>query len=279
MKITALMENTCDGKDLLIEHGLSLYIESKDKKILLDTGSSGNFVKNAERLGINISDIDIAVISHGHYDHGGGLLAFLNANSKGKVYLKSNASRDYYAGKLGLYKYIGIDKNVFDKYLDRLVFVDTLQEIHDNIFIITDIVKEYPMPEGNKNLYKKEENKYIKDDFSHELILVIREENEIVAFTGCSHSGIMNMIKTIKNTFSNEHIRAIIGGFHLMIMPSIDFSCMKQEDIDVISNFIIAQDISKVYTGHCTGEKGYRRLKKILGDRVEYISTGTEIDI
>ncbi|WP_027624268.1 MBL fold metallo-hydrolase [Clostridium lundense] len=279
MKVVVLMENICDREELEVEHGLSLYIESEDKKILLDTGSSGKFVKNAERLGINLSKVDMAILSHGHYDHVGGLLDFFNVNDKAKIYLKTDACKDYYAGKLGLYKYIGIDKTVLDKYMDRLVLVDKLQEIHKNMFIITDLIKEYPMPEGNKSLYKKEGNKYVKDDFNHELMLVIREVDGIVTFTGCSHNGIMNMIKTAKYTFKDEHIKAIVGGFHLMTVPSRGLFCMKQEKVDVISNFIASENIGKVYTGHCTGKEGYDRLKKILGHKVEYITVGSEINI
>lgn len=219
MKILTLIENRCERDDLIAEHGLSLYIEKDNKKILLDTGESGKFIENAKTMGININDIDILVLSHGHYDHVGGVEKFLNENSKAKVYLKSAVKEECYAKRLGISKYIGIDKNILKEHFHRLVFVDKLSEIDKDIFIITDIVKEYSLPEGNKYLYIKENGELKKDDFKHELILVIKEKNGLVMFTGCAHSGILNMIKSVKNNFPKEHIKAVLGGFHLMVIP------------------------------------------------------------
>lgn len=276
MKVITLIENKSENKDLDCEHGLSLYIEKDGNKIILDTGATGNFIDNAEKLGVSIKDVNIVVLSHGHYDHGGGLLRFLEINKKAKIYMKCSAKDDYFSGKLGIYKYIGIDKKVCNQYKERISFIDKYTEICKDVFIITDIVHDEPSPEGNKFLLKKHNNKYVKDDFEHEIILAAKDKEGIVVFTGCSHNGILNMLKTVKKTFLDEHIKAIIGGFHLMIIPNI--SCMQQKDIDYISNSIIEENIDMVYTGHCTGENGYERLKKILKDRVRYLSTGTEIN-
>ncbi|WP_315116019.1 MBL fold metallo-hydrolase [uncultured Clostridium sp.] len=284
MKVIALMENTKVGEDLTCEHGLCLYIEFGDRKILLDTGCSGSFVSNGEKLGVNIQEVDMTVLSHGHFDHGGGLLAFFSSNNLGKVYLKKKALKDYYSDRNGKKAYIGINKDVAEDNLHRLQFVDEFTQIDKNIFIVTDILKEYPLPQGNDNLYKEEKcgeekTRFIKDDFQHELILVFKAEDGLVIFTGCAHNGIINIIKTVKSLFPEENIKGIVGGFHLMVEGKWDGLCMKDEYIDHISQEIIEEGIEKVYTGHCTGEKGYARLKEKLGDRVEYLSTGDEINI
>ena len=91
MKITCLAENTTSRPDIEAEHGLSLYIETNGKKILFDMGQGELFIRNAKRLGIDLSDVDIAVISHGHYDHGGGLRSFLEINKKAPVYISEHA--------------------------------------------------------------------------------------------------------------------------------------------------------------------------------------------
>ena len=279
MKITALMENTKNNEDLACEHGLSLYIEFGEKKILLDTGASGSFLSNGEKLGVNIEEIDMVVLSHGHNDHGGGMLAFFSSNSIGKMYLKKEATKDYYSKNDEDKKYIGLNKDVLEDNWSRLEFINEFTEVDKNIFIVTDIKGEYPLPEGNKNLYMEDKYELKRDEFNHELVLVIRGEGGIVVFTGCAHNGIINIIKTVKDTFPKEKIKGIIGGFHLMTEGKWEGACMENEEIDKISKVIMDEEIGRVYTGHCTGEKGYLRLKEKLGDRIEYLSGGAMIDI
>lgn len=280
MKITTLIENLKDDSvDLINEHGLSLYIEKDDKRILFDTGRSDNFIKNAEKLGINLENVDLVVISHGHGDHGGGLLSFLKVNKKAKIYMKRKVNKDYFAGILFFKKSISINKDVFEKYSSRIEYVDSFAEIAKDIFIITDIDKHHKIPAGNKYLFIKEGQRLIKDKFEHELIMTIKEKDGICMFSGCSHNGTVNMIEAVKKFFPGTNIKAVIGGFHLVKIPAVDTFSAPQEEIDLIANKIISEKIEKVYTGHCTGEKAYNKLKQVLGDRIEYIKTGSKIQI
>ena len=280
MRIVTLIENMKgDSKDLINEKGLCLYIEKDNKRILFDTGRTDNFISNAKKLGVSLESIDAVVISHGHGDHGGGLLSFLKINNKAKVYMRRKALEDYYFHTIFFNESVRIDKKVFEKYSSRINYIDSFTEILNDIYIITDIEKAYDIPGGNKYLYVKERNELIRDKFEHELLLVIKEEDGICIFTGCSHSGAANMIQAARNTFSNIKIKAIIGGFHLVRIPIIKWLSASQDEIDVITKKIIDEKIEKVYTGHCTGEKGYKKLKNILGSRIEYISTGKEICI
>ncbi|WP_315118161.1 MBL fold metallo-hydrolase [uncultured Clostridium sp.] len=280
MKIITLIENiNNDSKDLINEHGLCLYVEKDNKRILFDTGRTDAFITNARKLGVSLEDIDVVVISHGHCDHGGGLLSFLKINSKAKVYMKREASKDYYFHYMFFNKSVGIDKKVFEEYSNRINYIDSFSEIAEDVYIITDIDKSYKIPKGNNYLYSREEDKLTKDKFKHELIMVIREQDGICIFTGCSHNGAANMIQASKNAFPDINIKAIIGGFHLVKLPIIKSSSASQDEINIITEKIISENIEKVYTGHCTGEKAYKTLKGILGDRIEYIKTGTRINI
>ena len=113
MIVKCLMDNEASSGEFLTEHGLSLYIETRDHKILFDTGASPAFAENAEKMGVDLAQVDIAVLSHGHYDHGGGLSKFLEINKKAKVFINENAFKNYYALRANNnLEYIGLEKDL-----------------------------------------------------------------------------------------------------------------------------------------------------------------------
>ncbi|MFC2082104.1 MBL fold metallo-hydrolase [Bacteroidota bacterium] len=282
MRITALVENTRldDRKDLSVEHGLSLHIQRGDKKILFDTGSTDIFGDNAEKLGIDISDVDMSIISHHHFDHSGGLVYFFEANNNAKVYLKKCEEREYYFKVFGLYiKSVGMDLSLFKRYPDRFEFVNEFTEIFPDIFILTNIEKSFPLPKGNRYLFAGKNGKFKLDDFEHELIMVIREDDGLVVFSGCSHSGLLNIIDTVTKQFFGDRIKTVIGGFHLVGLPILNTMAGSKEEVEEFGNAIFKYSIDKFYTGHCTGTKAFRLLKEILGDSLEYMPTGRSVEI
>ena len=282
MKITTLVENTGweGNKDLQTEKGLSLHISYGDRQILSDTGINGAFAQNAKRLGIELQDVDFAVISHHHFDHGGGLAPFLKENSKARVYLRGKGVGEHYFRILGtINKYVGLDKRVFVEYSNRLDFIDKSTEISPGVFILTRIVEMYPQPKGNKFLLDRKDNTWSFDTFEHELILVIREDEGLVVFTGCSHRGILNIVETVIRDFSGVPIKAVIGGFHLISLPMFNTMSASKSEVESIGQAMLKYPIEKIYTGHCTGQKAYRILKQVMGERLAYISTGSSIEI
>ena len=142
MEIISLVENTglLNRKDLRTEDGLSLFILSKDQQILFDTGISGNFHLNAQKLNVNIAKVTHSVISHHHFDHGGGLLTFLKANHQAKVYLRNSSTEQFYFDIFGLIKRrIGLDETLFQLHPQRFVLVSQFSEIAPDVFILTKI--------------------------------------------------------------------------------------------------------------------------------------------
>lgn len=278
MKITVLIENTrLKNSDLLIEHGISLFIEKNGYNILFDTGGpQESAIENASRLGIDLSKVDVVVISHGHNDHTGGLIKFFQINDKAPVYLKKEALGSYYSKRPEGGKYIGIDSKIAEKYTKRLHFVDKTTEIAQNIFLVPDIKKEFPVPYSNHVLFEKINGKFARDDFKHELFMVIENDNDLVVLSGCGHSGIKNIINTAKEVFLDKNISAVIGGFHLQAGAST-FAVAKEEEVEEMAEWLVLEGIENVYTGHCTGELGMNLMQPILGDKLKRIYTGRKI--
>ncbi|MFA9424467.1 MAG: MBL fold metallo-hydrolase [Sedimentibacter sp.] len=274
MIIKTLVENTSISNEFKSQHGLCLYIETKKHKLLLDLGANDMFVDNAKKMNIDLSAVDLVVISHGHYDHGGGLAKFLEVNSKAKIYLSKNAFEKHYSYIENENKrYVGLDENLMSN--DRFIFVDNQMVIDDELELFSN-VKGYKFnPSENKRLYTEKDNLLVQDSFSHEQNLIIREGGKTLLLVGCAHSGIINIIEHFRDmtTTSPDYV---IGGFHLS-NPAGD----RYEDLATVRQIgdYLKNTDSKYYTCHCTGTIPYELLKEVMGDKVDYLSGGTEITI
>lgn len=259
MKVTVLSENTACRDDLKAEHGLSLYIETNDKKILYDMGASDAFLYNAKMLKVDLSLVDIAVLSHAHYDHGGGISAFFEVNKKAKLYLSKQAYLKCFSGD----RYIGIDHAALKANKERLVLTDDFMCIDEGIrlYSLNENERFYPMQ--NESLYVLCDGEKQADEFLHEQYLEITEGKSTLLFSSCSHKGIINIAK-----WSEADI--IIGGFHFFKTELSDFLAETAHELLSLKK--------KYYTCHCTGMEQYLYMKKIMGDCVEYISCGHELN-
>lgn len=281
MIITTLVDNTRldNRQDLAVERGLSLHIETESLNILFDMGRGNAFCKNAHLLGVDIGHVDIAVISHRHHDHCNGVLDFISNNAKAKVFLRDGEEKNYYFSAYGFKVDVGVNNGLLNKGNTRFVFIDQPTEIATNVFIITDISTKHEKPKGNRYLYSQSNNCFEHDSFDHELLLVIKENDGLVIFTGCAHSGVLNMIDTTVTYFPGERIKAVVGGFHLVGLPLFDTIGGTKQDIKDLGLALLQYPIDKLYTGHCTGRKAYSLLKEVLGERLETIPTGSCINV
>lgn len=274
MRIVVLVENTSTAQELSGEHGLSLYLETGHHKLLFDTGASGLVVENARKLGVDLSQVDTAVISHGHYDHGGGLAAFLALNSKARVYLQRRAFEPHYANRsCGTKTPVGLDETLMEK--ERFVFCDGCTVIDEELELFSGVKQARLTPSGNADLFVKTQSGYLPDDFSHEQNLIIRQGETILLIAGCAHNGIVNII----DWFGQQQGRLpdyVIGGFHLYNRGAKQSE--KPELVDQIGR-ILSETKAKYYTCHCTGLESYQRLKAIMGEQISYLSTGNELTI
>lgn len=271
IKIIVLLENTTESAKLKCKHGLSLYVETESHKILFDMGPNDFFLKNAEALGVDIAEVDIAVISHGHVDHCGGLKYFLEKNKKAKIYLRPQALEGHYVKALGIPFYAGIDKTLLSG--ERFVFTDDIYKIDNEITLFSDVFGQFPLPKSDGNLFTKRNGKMIADDFSHEQNLVIATKDSQILICGCAHAGIVNIVHCAKNIIGNEPT-AVIGGLHLY--EPVKKRYESNEYIDSVVA-VLEKGKSSYFTCHCTGEKAYERMKGCLDARITYLRTGAEI--
>lgn len=273
MLITVLVENTSISSDLGCEHGLSLFIKSDKYNILFDVGESALSFQNAKKLNVNITDVDFLIISHGHYDHGGGLKVFLEENAKANVYVHRLAFEKYYSERANKsLDYIGLDQKL--KTNKRIIFTSDHFDINDNIQVFSNVVEKVPRPKSNKGLFVEHEGQIANDTFAHEQNLVIEEDGKTLLLVGCAHKGIVNILEhfySLKGITPNY----VVGGFHLSSRSSGNED---PETIDEIAEYLMDTK-AKFYTCHCTGLEPYRRLRSIMGERIDYLSTGCEITL
>ncbi len=253
MQITALVENSSLDKNLGTEHGLSLYIETGSRKILFDMGQTELFADNARALGIDLAGVDIAVLSHGHYDHGGGLKKFLDINRKAPVYLSRYAFEGHYHGRE---KYIGLDTELTGN--ERLVSTgdETVIEEGLTLYSCNDCQKTFPS--GSQGLHMIKDGTFLPEDFRHEQYLLIKEKGKRVVISGCSHKGILNIVEWFRPD-------VLVGGFHFSKLPLDETLAGYAEYLSRFSTVF--------YTCHCTGTEQFAFMKTRM-DRLFYLAAG-----
>ncbi|MHC1779884.1 MAG: MBL fold metallo-hydrolase [Bacteroidales bacterium] len=266
MKVTTLCENLTYDRDLLAEHGLSLLLEGDFRAILFDTGQSSVFIRNAAVLGKDLSKAESLVISHGHYDHTGGLRDFLDINKKALIYIKKEA----FINKISKLKNVGMDLSL-EIPAERVVYTNSVTSINNEVFIVTDILP-------GSNLYKKQNpGMYVEvdglkreDNFSDEQYLVIPGNEGISIISGCSHLGIVNIINDAVNRFKKP-VNYILGGFHT--------SAACDDEVDFLIRYLDELSPKAIGVSHCTGVNIYSRLLNKFPDKVFYNHVGKKIDI
>lgn len=276
MRVDVLIENTINDEEmcdsLICEHGLSMYIEYRDKKYLLDAGSTSAFIDNAKKMNINLENVDKSILSHGHYDHSGGFCAYFAQYEDKKLYAMKDAMNVFYSGSGGNIHEIGIPKEILDEYMDRFIFIEEMTSIDEGVYLVPHSSQDLEVIAKKAKLYKLENNEIVPEDFSHEMSLVFKTSKGLVVFNSCSHAGLINIVTEVMAEFPQDKIYAYVGGLHMKDTYS-------EEEVKKISKLVKEHDIKKIYTGHCTGEEALKILEKSLGDRVERLYTGKGINI
>ncbi|MDY6874463.1 MAG: MBL fold metallo-hydrolase, partial [Chloroflexota bacterium] len=197
MRITTLIENHADSgpSGLEGEHGLSFFIEHPSGVFLSDVGASSLFADNAGRIGVDLDQVGGLVISHHHYDHGGGLKRFFEENQDGAVYLREAPEADYLVNDPELPRYIGLDKKVLAENSHRIEYISDNRMIALGVHLLTEIPSVYAKPSGDTRLKMRRGEETSHDTFEHEMAFVLEADDGLVLLTGCAHNGVLNMIE------------------------------------------------------------------------------------
>lgn len=264
MKWTVLVDNRTNNPALETEHGLSILLETEQHRILLDTGASNLFIRNAERLGIDLSTVDYVFISHGHSDHAGGLRYFMEVNRTAKVIVSPDAFSGKYFSKRGHLHSITAEWPVTDS--DRLLPIHETCTIANFIHIIARIPQKDPIPRANQNLFVQDaEGDFVHDDFRHELALYV----EGLLFTGCAHNGLENILAACPYPVSE-----VVGGFHLL-----DGYETGEELLSLAHRLKLRYPQTRFYTSHCTGDSVFTTLQSVMTGQIHAFSCGTIINV
>jgi len=260
MKLYTLVENTTTHPELMAEHGLSLYIETGNTRILFDAGQSTAFAENARSMGVSLTDVDFVVLSHGHYDHGGGLLPFLEINKKAPVYIQKHAFQRFRNSKG---KEIGLDSRL--EHHPRVMLTEETLTLAPGITLVSCAHRTGKYPTDCDGMHICREDGIVRDDFCHEQYLLLEEKGKKILISGCSHRGILN----IMDWFQPD---VLIGGFHFMKQDP-------EGDMVTAAARKLAEYPTTYYTGHCTGQAQYEAMKEIMGARLEYLHTGRVLEL
>lgn len=271
MRIITLIENIPSSEKYLSEHGLSCYVETKEHKVLVDCGQTAAFIENAKRLHVDLKKVDAVFLSHGHYDHSGGILPFCEMNSQASVYLQKTALLPYYHKTEEEERYIGIDPSIQELAQVRQVNGDVRMD--EELALFSGVKGRILWPKGNLELKKKVGEEFVQDTFDHEQYLVITQGDKKVLFSGCAHNGILNILAHYHDLYG-AYPDAVVSGFH-----------MKKKEYNAEDDALITETAKQLsimptqfYTGHCTGEYAFDIMKKIMGEQLIYMHSGEIIN-
>ncbi len=275
VRITVLTENSVVVPfDVIGEHGFAAFVETPEFNFLFDTGQGKALINNALALKKDLSSIKFLYLSHGHYDHTGGLLDLLKIKSPLTIYTHKDAFSKRYWFKGGVKKYIGIP---FSKaYLESLganfLYEKEFREIEKGIYSSGEVERKTSFEKIDKEMKVENENgELVQDQIWDDFSLAIDTSKGLVVILGCAHSGIVNILNHFINKTGRKEIYAVIGGTHLGFATD--------EQINATLEVIDKYNIKKLGASHCTGLEVGAKLYNKLKDRFFFAGVGSVLEV
>jgi len=273
--ITVLMDDESSDGDLHSEHGLSLWIEYADRRILFDTGQSPLLLRNAEAMGIDLATTGIIVLSHGHYDHTGGLAAIAEVAPKAVIYVHPAATGPKYSVSGGTFRSISMPDDARDVILrgtrsGRSVWTEGSTEIASGIAVTGRVPRHSSFEEIDGAFYVdrhcKEPDLLVDDQ-----ACFLDCHKGLVVLLGCAHAGVINCLDYISDLTGRRRIHAVIGGLHLMRASA--------EQIAATTRRLEEYGIRLIMPAHCTGQKAVSKIQDTFADCCVVSGVGRQISI
>ncbi len=273
VRVTILVENTARGRGILAEHGLAFWIEFAGRKILFDTGQSGIIFDNAKQLGIPLEQTQAIVLSHGHYDHTGGLARLLDIASDVDVYTHPAAFAKKFAsnsaGDVRTVGMVNVDEQTVRDKCEKLVWTTSPTEICPGLFVTGEIprITDY---ENTGGLFFLDESCQKPDPIIDDQAMFFDSREGTVVLLGCAHSGVINTLKYIRKLTNGRPIHAVIGGMHLVNATKLR--------IDRTIEALRELNIAKLTPVHCTGQSAICQLWHAMPEQYVTGNVGTTME-
>jgi 7,8-dihydropterin-6-yl-methyl-4-(beta-D-ribofuranosyl)aminobenzene 5'-phosphate synthase len=276
-KITVLCENTVPVPGLIGEHGFAAYIEAPDADLLFDTGQGFGLIQNAIRLQKDLRKPSKLVLSHGHFDHTGGLLAFLGVHGPCDIIAHPDALAEKFrwmpVGKEE--KPVSIGMPWREAYLTtrgaRFQLQSSFAEIAPNVFISGEVPRKTPFETGDPKFVIRRDGGWIPDAFADDYSLALRTSKGLVVLLGCAHAGLINILEHFIDQTGESRIHAVLGGTHLGFCSNTQL----EETIGALRRY----QIEKLAVSHCTGQGPVAQLSAEFGSRFAFAPVGFTLEV
>jgi 7,8-dihydropterin-6-yl-methyl-4-(beta-D-ribofuranosyl)aminobenzene 5'-phosphate synthase len=274
LRITVLADNYAAETNLLAEHGLSMLIEADGYRILFDTGQGRVAKHNIDTLGLRLAGLDAVVLSHGHYDHTGGLPEVLREYSPAAVYLHPAAVKPKFAKRAsGPHQSVGIpteSRKALDAFRGRLVWTRTVTEVIPGLWCTGEI----PRVPGNAQAtsgFFRDADAHVPDSLPDDQALIAETTAGLAVIAGCAHSGLVNILDQACTLRGCEEAHALVGGFHLVHSSP--------DQLDATAAAIGRRNCRVLAPCHCTGLRAHAHLRTRFGTLVRDAGAGTQIHL
>ena len=276
MKATILIDNQAAADTRLQhEHGLSIYFGADGKRILLDTGLSGKALSNAQLLGVDVGEIDLLILSHGHVDHTGGLEAFLQQNEKASIYASRHIlTWNYSSNHHGNRHSLSPNQTLIHRNLQRFHLLDSHWQLSPQLWLVFNRCHDFPVPKGNQYLSLIDaRGSCIPYGAEDEISVAIVENQHLHILASCSHNGILNIIRSCQKVTGISDIATYIGGLHLLDDSE------SENSLQTLASEILKQYPNlSLHTSHCTGSHAKDVLQKALKNQFHTFCIGEMIE-
>lgn len=275
VKITILVENTVPLSDFTGEHGFAALIETDAAKILFDVGNKGTLIENGRLLNVSLKDIDAVVLSHGHYDHTGALLALLKETGPKDIYAHSNLFA-HRVVPLGNGRFIEPGCPYSQQQIEaaggKLIFIDDFREIYPGIHYSGEIPRTNDFEDvGGGGKFKVLINDELHEDrLPDDIAIIIDHPQGLIILSGCAHSGILNIMEYAIKRTGKDKILAFIGGTHLFDAA--------QERINRTMQALKEFNFEKLAVCHCTGFHAEASLYNSFPGKVVKAEVGSKFE-